>query len=666
MAPESLDSAHFAPLRVIRLRELTREARAAFPPDHVGKALRHRHPFIVDEDGEEIAPILEDLVRTAQPRLRDAGVEPLYNENGAPPKLAKRERDYVTNLGALYAYLAESLIAVGKPREALEAAHEGLAWSRTAGDHCQMAILYRAMASAHGAMSEHHQEEGCIRKALESARLSKHPETIIDVMSHLATILVNAERLDEGETVVEEALRFLRQELKDERGGRYARLLTDKARIMMNHMQYSESIRTLREGLRWAHAETAPMDRAIILAHLGSVYLRLQHHQLSIECQHEVVRLGDQLGSRRARGWGYYRLAEAHMGLGELETAGELLDRAEAAEVRNDMALTLAIASKRAYLLMRRGDYDEATAHCHWILETIGDRHFPNVEMHAYKTLADIEMCRERYENAIEPYRRAIEVSEKKLTHSTAPLKVYLANVYRRLERDNEALAILDAIAQADGMNQTEIMNSLRIRVAIAERQGDLRKALDYQREAFAIERSLLEERAADSLHNARIIAETDLLEREADAERERRRRLEHELADAIVELSDRKRMAEVMEQRLRKTLERGGADLERSTMKVLRETLTDIRAGVRTQESPLRYLSGVDEDFFRRLRSRCPDLTSKQERLCGLLRAGLASKEIANLMGLEAEGLKAQRKRLRKKLGLNPEERLETVLTEM
>ncbi len=97
-----------------------------------------------------------------------------------------------------------------------------------------------------------------------------------------------------------------------------------------------------------------------------------------------------------------------------------------------------------------------------------------------------------------------------------------------------------------------------------------------------------------------------------------------------------------------------------------MRETLTELRSQTPSGGSPLRYLSGVDEDFYRRLRDICPGLTSKQERLCGLLRAGLSSKDIATLLDLGAEGLKAQRKRLRKKLNLHPDEGLESILSKI
>ena len=70
-----------------------------------------------------------------------------------------------------------------------------------------------------------------------------------------------------------------------------------------------------------------------------------------------------------------------------------------------------------------------------------------------------------------------------------------------------------------------------------------MRRALDLAREAFALERTILERQSEQSLRNARIVAETEMLERDADLERERRRRVERELADAVVQLGDRKRL---------------------------------------------------------------------------------------------------------------------------
>ena len=82
--------------------------------------------------------------------------------------------------------------------------------------------------------------------------------------------------------------------------------------------------------------------------------------------------------------------------------------------------------------------------------------------------------------------------------------------------------------------------------------------------------------------------------------------------------------------------------------------------------ETPLDYLLDVGEDFFNRLRNQWPNLTPKQERLCGLLRAGLNSKQIGIILGLKPEGVKGQRKRLRKALDMKQSQKLEKVIGEV
>ena len=135
------------------------------------------------------------------------------------------------------------------------------------------------------------------------------------------------------------------------------------------------------------------------------------------------------------------------------------------------------------------------------------------------------------------------------------------------------------------------------------------------------------------------------------------------ELAEAVVSLGDRNRLVETVERKLRGALEGMEGEREKSVINVVRETLKELRPSSDIHESARHYLAGIDAEFYQRLRASYPDLTPKQERLCGLIRAGLSSREISTLMDLEAEGLKAQRKRLRKRLNLQPDERLEMVL---
>jgi ligand-binding sensor domain-containing protein/DNA-binding CsgD family transcriptional regulator len=64
-------------------------------------------------------------------------------------------------------------------------------------------------------------------------------------------------------------------------------------------------------------------------------------------------------------------------------------------------------------------------------------------------------------------------------------------------------------------------------------------------------------------------------------------------------------------------------------------------------------------ENFFRRLKQSFPDLTQSDLKLCAYLKLNLASKEIAPLLNISIRGVEIRRYRLRKRLGLSPEENL-------
>ncbi|QTE22403.1 helix-turn-helix and ligand-binding sensor domain-containing protein [Polaribacter cellanae] len=60
-----------------------------------------------------------------------------------------------------------------------------------------------------------------------------------------------------------------------------------------------------------------------------------------------------------------------------------------------------------------------------------------------------------------------------------------------------------------------------------------------------------------------------------------------------------------------------------------------------------------LHEDFFKRLVSEYPKLTSKDLKLCAYIKTGHTSKEIAPLMGISLRGVELHRYRLRKKINL-------------
>ncbi|GAA4954635.1 triple tyrosine motif-containing protein [Algibacter agarivorans] len=67
--------------------------------------------------------------------------------------------------------------------------------------------------------------------------------------------------------------------------------------------------------------------------------------------------------------------------------------------------------------------------------------------------------------------------------------------------------------------------------------------------------------------------------------------------------------------------------------------------------------------DFFKRLITEYPKLTTKDLKLCAYIKSGLISKEIAPLMGITIRGVEIHRYRLRKKLNIESNENISNFL---
>jgi len=73
-----------------------------------------------------------------------------------------------------------------------------------------------------------------------------------------------------------------------------------------------------------------------------------------------------------------------------------------------------------------------------------------------------------------------------------------------------------------------------------------------------------------------------------------------------------------------------------------------------------------VHEDFLNRLKSKFPNLTPKELRLCAYLRMNISTKEIAPLMNISIRGVEICRYRVRKKLNIDRDTNLTSLLIDL
>jgi len=73
-----------------------------------------------------------------------------------------------------------------------------------------------------------------------------------------------------------------------------------------------------------------------------------------------------------------------------------------------------------------------------------------------------------------------------------------------------------------------------------------------------------------------------------------------------------------------------------------------------------------INEDFYRKLSERFPQLNENEKKLCAMIRLNLSSKEIASIQNISSKSVDMNRYRMRKKLNITGEEDLSKFLSEL
>nr|WKN36889.1 tetratricopeptide repeat protein [Tunicatimonas sp. TK19036] len=121
-----------------------------------------------------------------------------------------------------------------------------------------------------------------------------------------------------------------------------------------------------------------------------------------------------------------------------------------------------------------------------------------------------------------------------------------------------------------------------------------------------------------------------------------------------------------IQKNELMEELQTGIQQLKRHSKAEVRQQLNTLSRLVdqnlhidREWEDFKRHFEEVHKDFFTHLKSRCPELSANELKLCALLKLNMSMKEMAGVLGISPDSVKTARYRLRKKLGLDREEGL-------
>jgi tetratricopeptide (TPR) repeat protein len=386
----------------------------------------------------------------------------------------------------------------------------------------------------------------------------------------------------------------------------------------------------VENGVDWArksldiHRSTGDAyGMALALSNLGRAYNRKGDTDTSLSCYVECLGLMADINNEQGRGRTLLFMAKLYVSRGQYDRALECASAAATifatlaeADYQADAACILADA------YVQGGNVAAARTTLQRARSIVATSQNLSKHVDVLVALADVDLHVGKFSAAVTTLRKALalaETSESAL--SKAIVHEYLSDALSALNKHKDALAhskLAFHFRQAeDARLHADHAQALKMRLDI-ERAARERERLDIEAHRMAHD---LEVRSKELSASALALAQqNDLLS---------------SIADAI-------RLA-----------------LKQPTMAKthLRSALLQIDKHQRHGEDRKHFeeqLAIVQEKFLSALAERCPGLSATERRLASLLRLGLASKEVADVMAISTKSVEVYRSRLRSKLSID------------
>lgn len=382
------------------------------------------------------------------------------------------------------------------------------------------------------------------------------------------------------------------------------------------------------------------MKYGVSMVDLGSSYLDVKMVDSALYC---LSRAEPFVTGKNTRAQGYMEqnFGSAYFLLGRYEEAIEHYEKGIVLSARvgdNNLIVLLNNFISEAYLAL--GNYKEAHRHA-LISDTISQR-FPRnfLRTRALMALAESAYKVEDYDMSYAAFKRYIVLTDslfgdEKQKEIAALEQEYEAEKRRKeiefRKQENELLAKEHAASTNRNYALAACLILLiMVGYALISKQRHKIRGQDAAMRIAQLENEKLNQEVA---HKAR------------------------ELTSKALNIAQKNEMIQTLHEQLKSmSKEKGKVDL-----KGLINKLRVVEQQEGNWAAFTEQFSALNPNFHKRLTSTYPDLSKGELRLAALIRMGLSSKDIANILNISEPGMKKARYRLRKKMSLETEESLET-----
>ncbi len=397
---------------------------------------------------------------------------------------------------------------------------------------------------------------------------------------------------------------------------------------------------------------------------MALIYYRLQEFDRSIEFSKKSVAIRKELQDIRGEGESLNNLALAYMGKKEWSRALDYLVMARRALITgNDFRQIPTILNNMADNFRELGKQDSALRYYNLAISEAEESGQKHTLAHTYRDLSDLFESQGNSSGALKYYQMYADLKDSIFSEEKGGMMEALEMRYESgkkdqqismLEKENELhKREIEIQEQVNEMEENRGLMLIAGLILLAVVSGVViwmqSSRMRISKLSHARERQLLEAReelTASDLRNAR--AQLEINQNKLDFYTQnliQKNELIEELRSKLVDgnpdnPADQQRIGKIQ-------------DLQE--MKIL------------TDQDWAEYKSLFDQvylGFSIRLKEEFPDLTLAEQRLFMLLKLNLNGREIANILGVSPETVKKSRYRLRKRLRLEEDDKLEEYVT--
>ncbi|SEK94552.1 Tetratricopeptide repeat-containing protein [Aquimarina amphilecti] len=362
-----------------------------------------------------------------------------------------------------------------------------------------------------------------------------------------------------------------------------------------------------------------------------------------------------------------YGIAEAHNKLGILYLHKDEIEQAyyhirKSMELGNKVNDIDGLTNNHIIhgkILRLSNKLDEATVEIRKGLKSAKENKLKKYELFAYEELKEIKKLQAKPEEALAFYDKFIFLRDSLLNLEKSKQIAYL-EFENQLERKDKELVALKEQEEKDNLIQFILILS----VAIISIFGSLIYIISRQRTRKSRQLAVKKQELLESAH---AFAQKDL-ENLALKQQELQQQLDFKNKELSSYALNFIKKNEIVQQ-LQETIQK----IKKSSSIEKQQLITDLNKIIKKNlsidkdwEDFSRFFEDAHQGFYARLKSKHPDLSSNDLKICSLIRLNLNIKETASILGISPESVKTARYRLRKKIELDPKQEILTYLLQL